>query len=601
MNRLSPSSRSCLQPQWLGPLLLGCALAAPLLPLTACSQTPRVVTRAAGAGSAAEVKAETAIGKTGLTSQTVYGFLLGEIAHQRGDARLASEVYLNLAERTRDAQIAKRAAEIAAHAQDAERALQAARLWQSIEPGAERAQQTVLLVLLKTDRLDEAHREVQKWLSSAGANAARVWNVLPALFARAPKPERALETLTVLAQDTATDKAVPSDLAAEAYFAVARLAWQIDQAEAAHTAIEQALVRKPDWEKAALFKAQTGVRKDLPATVRYLADFVTRYPQAYEVRAAYAAALVQTQDVARARVEYATLLAAQPGNPRYAFAAGVLAMRDNAWDSAEQFFNLALNNKHPNPIEVQSALGELAERRHHDAEALRWYRAAAEGQGRRAEQALFKSVAVLGRLGRIEEGRAMLSEVSVENDADRIVVLRAEVQMLREAKDMRAALQVLEKALQQFPDQSDLLYDRAMVAEAAGQWAGTERDLRRLIALNPDNAHAYNALGYTLVDRLDRVAEAIPLLEKALKLSPDDPFILDSLGWAYFKAGRLSDAEQQLRAAFAAMPDAEVALHLGEVLWGLKRFSEAQVVWQKGLHIDPESAALRAAMQRTQP
>jgi tetratricopeptide (TPR) repeat protein len=548
-----------------------------LLALTACAQTPMAL------------RAETAPIDKGLTSQMLYGFLLGEIASQRGDKRLSAEVYLDLAQRTRDARVAKRAAELASHAQDAGRSMKATRLWLELEPDAERARHALVLVLIKDGQLDGAVQETRHWLTRAGATgAAGVWQFLPGLYARAPKPEAALEALARLAEGYAE--------LAEAPYAVARMAQQINQPERALQAINVALQRRPDWERAALLKAQLLLGVGDQATLDWLAAFLQAQPKANEVRAAYAGALSRVHRLEEAGRLYEDLLQDTPEHAANHFQAGLWALRAGSLELAETRLTRALSLGYPNRGQLHLRLGELAERRRQDDLALQRYLQAAEHE--HGSEGLLKAAVVLGRLGRIEEGRRLLASIAPSDEDDRIEILRTEAQMLREGRDAVAALAVLGAALQQYPDHSDLLYDHALVAEGVGQFELAEQGLRRLIALKPRHAHAYNALGYTLADRLNRPLEAIVLLERALELSPGDAFILDSLGWAHFKANHLDEAIRLLREAYAAMRDPEVAGHLGEALWAKGLHAEARVVWQEALKAAPDNALLRNALER---
>lgn len=548
-----------------------------LISLTACAQTPSVL------------RAETESTTKGLTSQTLYGFLLGEIASQRGDKRLSAEVYLDLAQRTRDARVAKRAAELAAHAQDVGRSVKATRLWLDLEPDAERARHALVLVLVKSGQLDEAVQETRRWLARAGAaGAAGVWQFLPSLYARAPKPEAALEALARVAEDHAE--------LAEASFAVARLAQQINQPARALKAVDASLKRRPDWERAALLKAQILTGQGDQAVLDWLAAFLQAQPKANEVRAAYAGALSRVHRLDEAGRLYEVLLQNTPEHAANHFQAGLWALRAGALELAETRLARALSLGYPNRGQLFLRLGELAERRHQDEVALQRYLQATEHE--HGSDGVLKAAVVLGRLGRIEEGRRLLANIAPGDEDDRIEILRTEAQMLREGHDAAAALAVLGAALKQYPDHSDLLYDYALVAEGIGQFELAEQGLRRLIALRPQHAHAYNALGYTLADRLNRPLEAIVLLEKALELAPGDGFVLDSLGWAHFKAGHLDEAIRLLREAYAVMRDSEVAGHLGEALWAKGLHAEARVVWQDALKIAPENTLLRNALER---
>jgi Flp pilus assembly protein TadD len=177
-------------------------------------------------------------------------------------------------------------------------------------------------------------------------------------------------------------------------------------------------------------------------------------------------------------------------------------------------------------------------------------------------------------------------------------VRQAEAQLLRDAGDNAAAYSVLTKALDTHPDDPDLLYDLAMVAEKLGRIEVVEAKLNRLIELKPNNAHALNALGYTLVDRTPRLAEGLALIERALALAPDDPFILDSMGWAQFRMGKLDEAEKSLRRAMDERPDPEIAAHLGEVLWAKGERDRAREIWEAQLKSTPDNAVLLETVRR---
>ena len=206
--------------------------------------------------------------------------------------------------------------------------------------------------------------------------------------------------------------------------------------------------------------------------------------------------------------------------------------------------------------------------------------------------------AMYGKLGRVGEARRYLSDLPAVTIEQRIQVRQAEAQLLRDVNDNAGAYAVLTQALVEHPDSPDLLYDTAMVAEKLDRVQESETKLKRLVELKPDDAHALNALGYTLVDRTSRVQEGYVLIERALKIAPEDPFILDSMGWALFRMGRLDDAATYLRRALAERPDAEIAAHLGEVLWAKGERDGARAVWQSQLTIHPDNPVLLETVRR---
>ena len=183
---------------------------------------------------------------------------------------------------------------------------------------------------------------------------------------------------------------------------------------------------------------------------------------------------------------------------------------------------------------------------------------------------------MLGKLGRLDEARRYLADLPAVTLEQQVQVQQAQAQLLRDAGDNAGAYAILDEALDKYPDDPDLLYDLAMVAEKLDRIDVVEAKLTRLIELKPTNAHALNALGYTLVDRTPRVAEGLALIERALALAPDDPFILDSVGWAQFRHGQARRSGEIPAAAMEQRPDPEIAAHLGEVLWAKGERARAQ-------------------------
>jgi tetratricopeptide (TPR) repeat protein len=218
--------------------------------------------------------------------------------------------------------------------------------------------------------------------------------------------------------------------------------------------------------------------------------------------------------------------------------------------------------------------------------------------GDRAWVAKIRAAEMLAKEGKVDAARRYLADLPAVTMEQRAQVTQADAQLLRDAGDTAAAYAVLAKALAEQPDQPDFLYDSAMVAEKLDKLDAAEANLRRLIEIQPNNAQALNALGYTLVDRTPRTEEGLALIERAYKLSPDDPFILDSMGWANFRAGRLEDAEKYLRLALAERPDPEIAAHLGEVLWARGERARAQEIWQAQLKATPDNPVLLDTVRR---
>ncbi|HNQ04901.1 MAG TPA: tetratricopeptide repeat protein [Thiobacillaceae bacterium] len=552
--------------------------------LSACAQSP-----ATGGQAAGTPPRSPATPPVSLTPQIMYEFLLGEIAGQRGDLKLAAEAYTNLASRTRDARVARRATEIALYARQSKLALRNAQLWQNLEPESIKAQQTLASLLVGAGRLTEARPYLASWI-------------------RAGKPEQAfmqLHSLFARQGDRAAVAGLVADLAAaypalpEARYAVAQSAWQAGQGLNALNALDEVLRLRPDWEQAVLFRAQILQQKEgEDAAILYMRSYLKEHPQAREVRMAYAKQLARAGRLEESRQAFEVLVQDTPDDPEPHFALGLVAMQANDLDAAQASFLKALDLGYEDKGAAQYSLGQIAEARKDYDEALRRYK---DVTGSQSFEAQLRVGLVLGKAGHLREARDWLTGLTPSGEAQVVRVAQAEAELLRDVKRHAEAFDVFDRALKHYPDNLELLYDRAMAAEKLNRLDVLERDLRRMIQLKPDYAHAYNALGYTLADRTSRLDEAIDLLQKALNLAPEDPFILDSMGWALFKAKRYPEAVEYLRRAYAGRSDPEIAAHLGEVLWVKGEREEARRVWQGGLKADPHNESLHETLSRLAP
>jgi tetratricopeptide (TPR) repeat protein len=230
---------------------------------------------------------------------------------------------------------------------------------------------------------------------------------------------------------------------------------------------------------------------------------------------------------------------------------------------------------------------------------LKWYGAVQPGEQYMSAQSRYAGV--LAKQGRLTEARKHLQQVDATNPEQRVRLTQAEAQLLRDANAHKEAFELLGGALQKMPENPDLLYDYAMAAEKMDRIDLLEENLRKLIKIRPDHAHAYNALGFTLADRNVRLTEAHELLTRALKLAPDDAFIMDSMGWVLYRMGRNSEALGHLQRAYKLRPDAEIAAHLGEVLWAEGQQDEARKVWSGALKEHGENEALQKTVKRFSP
>lgn len=567
------------------------ALAATLL-LSACAQAPaqRDADPAPAPTAKPAARAEP-LPKQELTGQILYQSLLAEIAGQRGNLGLSVSAYLDLARSTRDPRYARRAAEMALHGRDVQTALQAARLWAEIDPESALARQMLAGLLVSANRLDELPQHVAKLLAQEGDNLGDGLMRLNRLFARYPDKQAVLAIIEQLT--------VPYVGLAEAHYARAQAAlhagaWQRGVEEA-----DKALGLRPDWDTAAMLKAQLQRAEAPEASLETLRRHLAAHPQAREVRLQYARGLVGARKFPQARAEFQRLLGDYPDNPDVIYAVAVLSMQLSDWDTAEANFSKLLGRDFTEADTVRLYLGQIAEERKQFDVALRRYAEVAPGEQYLAAQ--LRIAQLLARQGQLDAGRRHLQALRAAGQADRIQLLLAESQLLRDAGQTREAYALLTESLAAQPEQPELLYEAALLAEKIGQHDVLEANLRKLIALKPDHAHAYNALGYSFAERNQRLAEAEQLITKALQLSPDDPFIIDSMGWVLFRKGDSAGAVLHLQRAYSIRPDPEIAAHLGEVLWLLGRQDEARRTWQEAAKANPGNEVLAEVIKRYAP
>ena len=532
-----------------------------------------------------------------LTDAILFRYLTSEIAAQRGLWDAAYINMLGIAQETRDARVARRATEIALNAKESAAALAAVRLWRELDPGSEEAAQYYLGFSILGNNLEETQPLLVERLQSVtpqqrGAAILQIQRLL----ARASDRTAAYALLTEILQ--------PYQGLMESHLALAQAAAQNgDQARALAEA-EQALAIAPASELAILTLAQ--ITPDQRTASARLADFLRAHPHAREARLAYARMLIEQKDFERARDEFKLLLVGNPQDLTVLYALGLLGTQTNQLQEAETYLTAYLDalESQPaagrDPSQALLLLSQLAEQRDDTAGALKWLARIDPLNPRTYMTAQIRRANLVAKDGNLAGARKLLQETRVSGQEEQVQLVLAEGQLLRNANRLADAARVLQAGLKRFPDHTDLLYDYAMVAERMQQLERMEVSLRRIIALDPDNQHAYNALGYSLADRNLRLEEAYKLIRKASELAPDDPFIMDSLGWVYFRMGNLKEAETLLRRAHSLRPDPEIATHLGEVLWITGQRDAAREIWRKANQMDPGNNTLKNTLARLQ-
>ncbi|KFC73598.1 tetratricopeptide repeat protein [Massilia sp. LC238] len=544
----------------------------------------------------ARAEVEARLPKVELTSSMLNQLLKAEFAFRKGDWQGPYLTMLSLAQQTRDPRLARRAAEMAVTARQADDTLAAVRLWRELDPKSDEATQYFVGMVVTSDNIADVEPIFVERLKEAPADKRGVLLFqIQQLLGRAKDKDAAnamLERVIAPYNDTF-----------EAHIVRAQAALARGDREAAQRAAQAALAVKPDSEIAVLIMAQ--VIGDDAKIAPMLEAFLKTHPEAREVRAAHARVLVNQKQYPQARAQFETLLKGRPDDAGNLYALGVLATQMNDAKAAEGYFTrfVEVLGRNPDderdPTRALLILAQIADERGDVPGALAWLDKVPAGTDPELLlSAQLRRAQLMAKGGDLAGGRKLLAGLKPIEPAQQAQVAVAEVQLLRDAGRLLEAYTLMEAAAKRFPKNPDLLYDFALLAEKVGRVEVMEKLLREVMALAPDNHHAYNALGYSLAERNVRLQEAYTLIAKALEMAPGDPFIMDSMGWVQYRLGKLDEAEKYLRNAYALRRDPEIAVHLGEVLFQKGQQVAAQELWREARAKDPQNDTLRSTLAR---
>ena len=532
-----------------------------------------------------------------LTRDILFRLLSADLAAQRGQWKTAYGITMRVAKQTRDPRIARRAAEIAIGAKQPAEAMAAVKLWHELAPHSEDATKYYLGFVLINDNLGEAKPILEERLREAPPKVRAVLMFqMQRLLAGLKDKDKAFALLEELM--------APYLGTTEAHVTLAQGAHSKGDRVRAAVEANKALALKPDSELAVLTLAQSS--ENVGQALQVLERFIAAYPQAREVRLAYARILVSQKNYDQARKQYEMLLELQPQDTVTLYSLGVLSAQANDPRGAENYLTRYLDaiEKQPNgerdSARIMLLLGQLADERGDADGALKWLSQIEPQPGRNAVylSAQIKRAQIAARHGSLGEARKILASAEANDADEQVQILLAESQIMRDAEKPQDAFEILDAGLKRFPKNTHLLYDHAMAAEKLDKLPVMEASLRKLMALEPTNQMAYNALGYSLAERNLRLEEAYKLIDKALKLAPTDAFIMDSMGWVQFRLGKVKEAEDWLRRAYQKRSEAEIAVHLGEVLWTTGRKDEAMKLWREAAKKEPKNETLKSTLKR---
>jgi tetratricopeptide (TPR) repeat protein len=570
------------------PALLTLSIA---LALSACQSTPEAQLPApedVTAAVTAPAPAPEPIEYGSFTTEQLNRALLNELAGQRGYLPEAAQDYYALALETRDLAVIRRASQFASAAGDTETMIAVGRLWLEIEPASEEAHLVLAFQLLEAGMLEESIEHMGQILALGGELD---FSVISARSQYLTPEQRGM----LLAQFQLLHSRFPEHKTL--HYAVMQLLEQSDQHEQAMEELTAYKERHGNSARLTLMEAQLLLQLDqLDRTIALLEEGIETYPDNRLMRFNFGRILVQVGRLEEARVQFQQLAQMEPDDYETLYSLALLELELDSLDAARSYL-IRILNAGVRMNESHYYLGYIDENQGRAAEAIDHYLQVGT-EFTNFLNAQRQAVRLLVLEERFDEAHALVLSVSEGRPELEIMLVAVEVDALMSTNQLERADALLSATLEIYADNVDLLFARALLSDRQGNLARAEEDLRRIIALEPQNATALNQLGYTLADRTDRHEEALALLERAIAADPEDPAIIDSLAWAQYKLGRYEEALANLERAFAVFPDAEVAAHLGEVLWMMGRQDDANRVWNEALRERPDSAILLNTIER---
>ncbi|MDZ7751333.1 MAG: tetratricopeptide repeat protein [Gammaproteobacteria bacterium] len=524
-------------------------------------------------------------------AETIYKLLVAEVAGHRGALDVAVANYLEVARATGDPEVSERALRIAIFSKDDEGAREAATLWTEQQPDNREAQRVLSALYVRSGDESAAVAALNRMMDGWKGPDAHGYRVVMETLARERDKEAAKAVMARFMESRRDD---PEALLAWATFAV-----RVKDNALAEELLQEFLATEPDHQAANLLLVQVLQEQDkLPRALEIMERMVASRPDDASIRLPYARLLVSAKRYDQALEQFSTLERKAPANADVIFARALLLLQTNRVDEAAGAFErlLELGEKERT---AHFYLGQIAVARKDMDVALEHYDAVDRGQ--HYLDAQLRTAALLADENGLAAALAHLHGINTRNEQQAARVAMVEAELQADKGSLEAAMATYDRGLAEYPDNADLRYARAMLAEKMGRIDLLERDLRAILDADPTHVQALNALGYTLADRTDRYEEAHDYIQRALKQRPDDYYILDSMGWVLYRLGRHDEALEYLRRAASLSDDVEVAAHLGEVLWVAGRKEEARAVWDNALEHTPDDRRLLEVIKRFVP
>jgi len=561
--------------------------------LGGCASTPQKSDNGEAASqkkAAATASPVTQPGKvtTEIDPEVLYLLLTGELAGQRGQYDVALEAYLRAAHETKDPRLAERAARIALYLKKPRQTREAVSLWLQLDADNLTARKLAALSALRTGDKPAALEHLNFLLRNDPAGFEATLLELIKMLDKEQQVSFAydvLENMTVQHPDEAL-----------LYYVQGLLAMQMQKNQLALNKVQRALELQPEWQQAMVFQAQLAAHSgDLPRARKILQQAIEKYPDNIRLRNLLAKVYIKSGDYQQAADVYRQILQDHPDEAGARFSLALIDLQLQKYAEAKEIF-LHLVDKPGLQMQASFYLGRIEAKAGNIDQALVWFDKVTSGP--LVFEASINAVGLLIDTKRYDDALRRLLSLKKKFPRQQLRLLLMEAELYNEQKQYQKAFDLLTAALRENPQQKELLYTRALIAERMDRLDIMEADLRKILQKHPDDANALNALGYTLADRTDRYAEAQRYLHRAIELQPDEAVIIDSYGWLQFKRGNLQEALSYLRRAYDKLKEAEIAAHLVKVLWVMGRKQEARKVYSEALGVVPEQQELLDLQRR---
>ena len=520
-------------------------------------------------------------------AEFVYKFLLAEIAAQRGDLTSAGHLYYDLAKLTKNIPLAQRATNIAGYARNGRLALDSAELWRQLDNDSLEAKQILAELFISSGNLAKARPIIEKLLEQEKTRADG-FLYLNNLLSKVENKKNALRFILAVAK--------PYPDLAEAHFSIAHTAYFAGDLKLAEKELDITESIKPNWETAALFRGYT-LAIDWPEkALEFYQSFLNVNPNSNEVRLEYAKILANLKMYSIAKSEFLRLVDGSLASPEISLTVALLSLELNDNILAEKFFNQALERGYSDRDKIQIYLAKIYLDRKEPDRAITFLDKISSGQ--LFVEAKILTAEIIAEQSSVDDGIASLLKYKNLSLNDKLQFLKAKTSLLYNNNRQQDAFDLMKGEDSNFDKSAEFKFDYAMLAEKMGNLLLMEQLLKEAIKIKPDYAYAYNALGYSYADRNIKLVDAKKYIEIALSISPNNHYIMDSMGWLHFRMGNIEIALQFIEKAYKIQKDPEIAAHLGEILWKMGKLKQAEIVWEESIKTYPSNTVLLETFER---